>query len=260
MQGVEADVAAAVGARAEPREHRGGPMDRLLKGAAGSGRLNLFSQAAVVLWALILVGCGGTSVAVRTEQFPDPVVPQLPLHIGVHFTESFSQHRLQETVPQRGDWSIDVGAAQVAMLRTVLPGMFQQVTEIETWPDEAAELPPGIDAILVPQVEDMQFSIPAQTRSNFFEFWVRYRMTLQTASGEEIGTWPVTAYGKTRDLMLERSEAAMREAAVNALRDAGAFLAIGFPSQQEIQHWLDRRLADNARPSDRSDTTRGGES
>lgn len=212
----------------------------------------------LAMWCLLLVGCGTTSVAVRTDDFPSPVVAQLPLHLGVHFSDAFREHRLQENVPQRGDWAIDIGAAQVEMLRTVLPGMFREVSEVDL-PGEGEALPQGIDAVLVPSVEDMQFSIPAQTRSNFFEFWVRYRMQLQTPSGEEIGNWPVTAYGKTRDVMLESSEAAMREAAVNALRDAGAFLAIGFPNQQEIQGWLSRQL-DQQRQSGPTTTGTGGES
>lgn len=208
---------------------------------------------------LLLTGCGSTSVAVRTDTFPEPAVSRLPLHIGVHYTADFRQYQLQENIPQRGDYSIDIGEAQVEMLRALLPGMFQQVTELAEVEGDA-HLPEDMDAVLVPSVDDMQFSIPAQTHSNFFEFWVRYQMRLQTPNGEEIGSWPVTAYGKTRDVMLESAEAALREAAVNALRDAGAFLAIGFPRQQEIQRWLSQRLSDQEQQSSKSTAGSGGES
>ncbi|MCC5887138.1 MAG: hypothetical protein JJT88_11965 [Gammaproteobacteria bacterium] len=193
------------------------------------------------LLALLLAGCGTTTVQVTGGDFPKPIVPSMPLTLGVHFSEQFRSYRLQESVPQRGDWSIDIGNAQVSMLRAVLPAMFDQVVEVDSLEPET--LPQGLNAILVPSVQEMQFAIPFQTRSNFFEVWIRYEMSLIDQRGDVIARWPVTAYGKTRSLMLETAEAAMRDAAINALRDAGAFLAIGFPNQQELRPWLERELA-----------------
>jgi len=188
--------------------------------------------------ALGLAGCSSTSVDVRGGNFPPPLIPSLPMTIGVHFPEEFKNYRLEETVPQRGDWSIDIGEAQVRMLRAVLPAMFDRIEELETL--EAATAHRGLSAVLVPEVKEMQFAIPFQTRSNFFEVWIRYEMSLVEPTGEVIARWPVTAYGKTRDVMLESAEAAVREASIMALRDAGAFLAIGFRDQQALQPWLER--------------------
>ncbi len=192
----------------------------------------------VTCLAVALAGCGTTAVDVRGGNFPPPLIPSMPLAVGVHFTEEFKTFRLEETVPQRGDWSIDIGEAQVRMLRAVLPSMFDRVEEIETLEPTATNR--GLSAILIPEVKEMQFAIPFQTRSNFFEVWIRYEMRLIEPTGEVIARWPVTAYGKTRDVMLESAEAAIREAAINALRDAGAFLAIRFRDQRELQPWLER--------------------
>lgn len=208
---------------------------------AGGTRFSGSALALTCLLSLALAGCGTTAVQVQGGSFPAPLVPPMPLHIGVHYSEEFRAFRLEESVPQRGDWSIDIGAAQVRMLQAVLPGMFEHVVELESI--ESDQIPNGVHGILVPAVKEMQFAIPFQTRSNFFEVWIRYEMTLLEPTGEEIARWPVTAYGKTRSAMLESSEAAVREAAINALRDAGAFLAIGFPEQQELRPWLDRQLA-----------------
>jgi len=41
---------------------------------------------------------------------------------------------------------------------------------------------------------------------------------------------------------IKSAEAAIRDASINALRDAGAFLAIGFPNQKELKPWLAREL------------------
>ncbi len=189
---------------------------------------------------LLLAGCGTTTVQVTGDDFPTPIVPSIPLSLGVHYSEEFRRYSLQESVPQRGDWSIDIGSAQVNMLRTVLPAMFDRVVEVDSLEPET--LPQGLNAILIPSVQEMQFAIPFQTRSNFFEVWIRYEMSLIDTRGDVIARWPVTAYGKTRSLMLETAEAAMRDAAINALRDAGAFLAIGFPNQQELRPWLESQL------------------
>lgn len=193
------------------------------------------------LLALLLAGCSTTTVQVAASDFPKPIVPSMPLSLGVHFSDEFRGYRLQESVPQRGEWAIDIGSAQVNMLRAILPAMFDRVVEVDSLAPET--LPAGLNAILVPSVQEMQFAIPFQTRSNFFEVWIRYEMSLIDPRGDIIARWPVTAYGKTRSLMLETAEAAMRDAAVNALRDAGAFLSIGFPNQQELRPWLERELA-----------------
>lgn len=202
-----------------------------------TGRIGLLSA----LFVLLITGCGTTAVEVTGGEFPRPIVPSLPLTLGVHFSDTFRSYRLEESIPQRGDWSIDIGTAQVDMLQAVLPAMFDRVVEVDDLAPDT--LPEGLDAVLVPTVQEMQFAIPFQTRSNFFEVWIRYEMSLIDPSGEVIARWPVTAYGKTRSLMLESAEAAMRDAAINALRDAGAFLAIGFSNQQELKPWLERELA-----------------
>ena len=196
---------------------------------------------ATCILALVLAGCGTTAVDVTGGHFPPPLIPSMPLAVGVYYSEEFRSYKLEENVPQRGDWSIDIGEAQVRMMRAVLPAMFDRVEELETM--EAAGQAQGLRAVLVPEIKELQFAIPFQTRSNFFEVWIRYEMSLFEPTGEVIARWPVTAYGKTRDVMLESAEAAVRDASINALRDAGAFLAIGFRDQQELRAWLEREGA-----------------
>jgi len=190
------------------------------------------------LLAFVLSGCATTTVQVEGAFPSEPLIEQLPLTIGVHFDEAFSNYQIDEPIPQRGDWSITMGNAQVQMFRTVLPAMFERVVELED-PSAAAE----VDAVLRPRVDDMQFAIPFQTKSNFFEVWIRYQLTL-TAPGSEqiIASWPLTAYGRTRDAFLEGAEAAIEQAAVMALRDAAAFLAIDFADTRELEPWLAEKL------------------
>ncbi|MDZ7825969.1 MAG: hypothetical protein U5R48_08130 [Gammaproteobacteria bacterium] len=124
----------------------------------------------------------------------------LPLDIGVHFEETFVNYSLAEEIPERGEWNIDIGRAQVSLFRTLLPAMFRRVEELED-PGAAGT---DLDAVLVPRVDEMQFAIPFQTKSNFFEVWIRYDLTLlHPGSDRVIASWPLTGYGRTRDAMLD---------------------------------------------------------
>ena len=190
----------------------------------------------VALLALaVLGGCSTTAVRVEGDFPMEPVIERLPISIAVHFDEEFSAYQLDEPIPQRGDWNIAIGQAQVDMFRAVLPAMFERVVELDD-PSSAAE----VDAVLIPRVDDMQFAIPFQTKSNFFEVWIRYELTLtEPGGGDVIASWPLTAYGRTRDAVLEGAEAAIQQAAVMALRDAAAFLAIDFADTRALAPWLD---------------------
>ena len=114
--------------------------------------------------------------------------------------------------------------------------------------------------MLRPRVDDMQFAIPFQTKSNFFEVWIRYQLTLTEPGSERIiASWPLTAYGRTRDAFLEGAEAAIEQAAVMALRDAAAFLAIDFAETRELEPWLAEKLPPTAQTDDEADVLAYGE-
>jgi hypothetical protein len=199
-------------------------------------------RLAALLVLLALGGCSTTAVEVEGSFPREAVIERLPLAIGVHFDEAFSQFTLEEPIPQRGDWNIAIGSAQVDMFRAVLPAMFERVVEVE---DPAGTV--DLDGVLIPRVDDMQFAIPFQTKSNFFEVWIRYDLTLaEPGTGRVIASWPLTAYGRTRDAMLEGAEAALQEAAVIALRDAAAFLAIDFADTRALEPWLAEKLQGHA--------------
>ena len=207
------------------------------------------SPFVLCLLALVLSGCATTTVQVEGEFPSEPLIAQLPLTIGIHFDESFSSYQIDEPVPQRGDWSISMGGAQLQMFRTVLPAMFERVIELE---DPTA--PAEVDAVLRPRVDDMQFAIPFQTKSNFFEVWIRYQLTMTEPGSERIiASWPLTAYGRTRDAFLEGAEAAIEQAAVMALRDAAAFLAIDFAETRELEPWLAEKLSPTANAQSESE-------
>ena len=182
--------------------------------------------------SLLLGGCTTTAVTVEAT-FPErPVIEQLPLEVAVVYDDAFQRYTLSESIPQRGNWEIDLGAAQVALFRAMLPALFSAVTERDVLAPEPEDS--SAELLLRPQLRDMQFSIPYQTRSNFFEVWLKYEIELYERDGETlVARYPLTGYGRTRDGFLDSAQVAIEQAAITALRDAGAFFAIEFPRNQD---------------------------
>jgi hypothetical protein len=182
--------------------------------------------------SLLLGGCTTTAVTVEAT-FPErPVIEQLPLEVAVVYDDAFQRYTLSESIPQRGNWEIDLGAAQVALFRAMLPALFSAVTERDALAPEPEDS--SAELLLRPQLQDMQFSIPYQTRSNFFEVWLKYEIELYERDGETlVARYPLTGYGRTRDGFLDSAQVAIEQAAITALRDAGAFFTIEFARNQD---------------------------
>lgn len=200
--------------------------------------------------SLFLSGCTTTAVTVEAT-FPErPIVERLPIAVAVVYDEAFQSYTLAESIPQRGDWEIDLGAAQVALFRAMLPALFSTVKEREALAPEPEDS--TAELLLRPQLQDMQFSIPYQTRSNFFEVWLKYEIELYERDGETLVTrYPLTGYGRTRDGFLDSTQGAIEQAAITALRDAGAFFAIEFPRNKDAlaaaREQAQQRRAEKAR-------------
>jgi hypothetical protein len=191
---------------------------------------------AVALACTALAGCGGATIA-PDATFPDPIVEPVALHMGLYLEEQLTTYIHTEEIELYGEWSVDVGQVQPVMFKKVVGAMFSQVTEVNR-----AEAPDAaIDGVIAPTIEAFQIAIPAQTRGEFYEVWIKYRIRLLDPEGNLIVEWPLTAYGKANreDYKLSTNEPAMEEATKLALRDAGAFLAIRFTQVPEVKAWLD---------------------
>ena len=119
---------------------------------------------------LLLAGCGGASVAVPTN-FPVPIVEKIPLPIGIHIDENLSSYTHTEVLEGRGEWQIELGTAQQPMFQSLLEGMFYA----HQFVDQPGAGYPGLAAVLVPSIEELQFSTQRQTRTKYFEVWIRYQ-------------------------------------------------------------------------------------
>jgi hypothetical protein len=199
-------------------------------------------RADQVLLALVLLGlltgCGPATVQVEGN-FPSPLIAPLPLSMGVWYGEDFSRHEFFDEAKRPGEssWRVSTGAAQVEMWDRLWSGMFKTLVHLSSRPG-AGRGRPGLDGVLIPHVEELQYTIPKYTNVKVYEVWLRYRFELVTATGEPIAEWSMTSYGKTPTAFLQSDQEAVNLAAVMALRDAGANFATNFTRVPALQGWL----------------------
>ena len=191
---------------------------------------------AVLALVALLAACSHT-VSVD-GQFPQPIGDKHPLTVGVYLSDDFRQFTYSENRDDRDEWNINTGTAQQHLFETVLGSMFKETINLNQYP---SNLPNDVDLVIVPQVRELQFTMPRETRVNIFEVWIKYDMHAYNAQGDSVAEWVITAYGKTPTAFLKTQEAALAQAINVALRDAGATLYTGFEKVPEMQAYLSNK-------------------
>ncbi len=184
---------------------------------------------------LVLAGCGTSDVVVEGS-FPTPNIGKLPVSVAVHYDDAlrdFSYVEYSET--GREEFTVASGRSHVELFDTLLPAMFEEVVEVDALED-ARRLP--VDAVFAPMIEEFQLALPAKTRLDVYEVWIKYNMRLLTAEGDYIADWVVTSYGKTPQETFRSDEASINTAAVGALRDLASSFSLSFTRRPEVRDWL----------------------
>ena len=183
--------------------------------------------------ALMAAACQQSMSLKVASEVPVPLMTQLPLSLGVFYDGELLNYVYEEDSDERSNWKIDSGASHAALFARILPAMFQEVTEVAGAPTDAP-----VDAVLVPRVAEMQFALPQETKTDFYEAWIKYEMTLLDPQGERIAAWLVTGYGKSSTEFMKSRDKGLNAAVNQALRDAGARFALGFPRVAAVKTWL----------------------
>jgi hypothetical protein len=204
---------------------------------------------AAALLVGLLAGCGPAKVVVEGE-FPPPTMMKLPVTLGVWYDQEFSTHEFFDEAKSKTEssWLVTTGQAQLEMWNSLLNGMFQQVVPMRGKPGPG-QMNPSVDAVLIPEVAELQYAIPAHTNVKVYEIWIRYRFQLVTTGGDPIAEWTMPAYGKTPTAFLQSDQKAVNLAAVMALRDAGANFANSFAKVPAVQAWLQQKLGNQQEAS-----------
>lgn len=182
--------------------------------------------------AFLLSAC--ESALIVKSDFPKPVVQPIDITMGVVYTDELTKYTYSESEESRSKWKIGIGEAHQHLFEQVFEKMFTH-SESLTSLDENN---PDYDLVLLPSINEFQYSSPKETRSKIYEVWIRYNMQVYSGNGELVADWIMSAYGKTPSAFLKSREEAMNQAIIVALRDLGASLTTGFARVPEVKSWL----------------------
>ena len=184
---------------------------------------------------LILTGCQQSMSLKVDSEIPSPVVSRMPVKMGVVYQDELRNYVYEEDSEDRPEWRIDSGASHLSLFQQILTSMFDEVTEVTTTNGDAA-----VQAVLRPSVAEMQFALPVETKTDFYEAWVKYDMELYDQDGNNIANWSVTGYGKSSTEFMKSRDKGLNAAVNQALRDAGARFALGFTKVADVSAWLEQ--------------------
>ena len=217
------------------------------------GRYGWPGQTLTLAFATMLLGgCqGGASITVDAT-VPSPLVDPIRAAMGVYFEDALRNYVHEEELEDYGAYRLDIGASQAPVFARVFNAMFEDLVPVEpAVQEQSANTPihfvgtdgssPAVDGIIAPSIEEVQFAIPDQTGSDFYEVWIRYKVTLFDALGNNVGEYPLIGYGKANERnfgQLGQQTPALHEATTWALRGAAAELTIRFRDQVVVQNWL----------------------
>ena len=212
----------------------------VIKRITGINRLvvinkNMYFGMVVLLVALALSGCGVSNVVIEGS-FPTPNINKIPVTVAVYYDDAirgFSYLEYSETGQE--EFNIESGQSHMELFNAVLPAMFDRVIVVDNLEDARAE---GVDAVFAPTIEEFQLALPAKTKLDVYEVWIKYNMRLLTAEGDYIADWILTSYGKTPTETFRSAADGINEAAVVALRDLASSFSLSFGQVPEVRDWL----------------------
>jgi hypothetical protein len=184
--------------------------------------LQRLKSATALAVIMVIAGCAGANVKLHNPTIPEPLVDKLPLTVAARYPEAFDNFVHEEEVIGKESWSIDLGRSNRLLFTHLFGSMFTDFTVLEEGvnPDDLQ-----IDALIEPSIDAFEFSVPSQSQTEDFAVWIRYRIKIFDADGNQIANWPIAAYGKSLATTFGGDDALQR-AAVLAMRDAAALIIL----------------------------------
>ena len=196
-----------------------------------------------VLAALFLSACG-SNVKLAPPTIPEPLTEPIPMIVAVRMPANFQNDVHEEEVLGREEWTIDLGRSNAVFFEQLFGYMFTDMILLDEDDDPGAMT---FDAMIEPSIDAFEFSVPAQTRTDSFAVWIRYRIKVFDSQGMLVADWPISAYGKSLTTAMGGSDALQR-AAVLAMRDAAALMIMRLDDETEISSLAPRTAQATAVP------------
>ena len=195
----------------------------------------------VLLLLMVLLSSCGPSAKFELEfSVPKPVIRPLPIKVATYYPQDLKQYIFEEEIENYGKFQIDMSGAHETLFETVFEQLFEDSIEVTNFND----LPSHMDGLVSPTIDEVQIALPQQTRSEYYEVWIRYKLHLVDKKGNPIHTWGLPAYGKAHRAnhtgLSNNAESALHEATELALRDAAASISFFFAKEPPIEDWITR--------------------
>lgn len=174
----------------------------------------------VTMLFVALAGCGGSKITLNDPTIPEPLIDKLPITVVARYPDVFDSFVHEEQVIGKEKWVIDLGQSNRLLFTQLFGSMFTDFSVVEQETD-VRDLP--VDALIEPTIDAFEFSVPNQSQTDEFAVWIRYRIKIFDDEGVQIANWPIAAYGKSQTSTFG-GDAALRRAAVLAMRDAAALI------------------------------------
>jgi hypothetical protein len=193
-------------------------------------KITTFSLLSLLLALIFISGCSTSAQVQINSPFPTVVSKPKLVKAAIVFSEEFKTY----IASPNSKTTIDLGNAQTELLSNAFAGLFNEIEFVSA----AADVTFDNALVITPSVQEVQVSTPSDTYLNVYEVWIKYSLDIQTANGDQVDSWFMPAYGKTPDSFMLSKTNAIEEAAVIALRDAGAKLLLDFYRIPSVYNWL----------------------
>jgi hypothetical protein len=190
-----------------------------------------FRAALSVSCLVLFAACTATKLETKA-QLPPPLIEQLPVRVGIHYSPEFREYRHRETRGQI-DYEVNLGPAHVTNLDWLLKAMFRELVPVDD-PARVAEIRPPVAFVLEPKFEEYSFLTPKDVAGEAFIVTIRYLLTLYDGAGARVDSFTFTGYGREKARTLASKEP-LAVATQRAMRDAGAKVAVELTDQQSVR-------------------------
>ncbi len=200
--------------------------------------LNLFFS----FFLMLLTACEQSMILETSLDIPEPIETKLPLNMAIFYEKSLREYIYKENNDDRRNWSITIGPSQIAIFNQVLPSMFNSIDTIHDLDITSTQ---QYDAIIIPELKDIQFALPYETKTKIHETWIKYIIHIQSPNGTVITDLNLTGYGKSPpntsiDFLLDEREGLIISTN-EAYRDLAAKIIVSFQSDPYIHTWLTKK-------------------
>lgn len=184
-----------------------------------------------VLWLGMLGACTSTRFDTRA-QLPPPLLEQLPVRVGVYYSQEFREYVHRET-RSNIDYEVNLGPAHVTNLDWLLKAMFREVVHVDD-PTRVASVTPPLTFVLEPKFEEYSFLTPKDVAGEAFIVTIRYQLAVYDGAGARVDAFAFTGYGREKAGSFSGKEP-LAAATQRAMRDAGAKIAVELTDQEAVR-------------------------